>query len=491
VMQHNLALEEQTWRMALPRRLDKDVLTLLYAEQANSMREAFNNMGLLKTEKGINFLHEEIRDLLLAYARHKNWLKAEETSTLHQQLADCFKQRYQNTNCIEDLLESLYHQLMNEEQTQLDTIQDTELLYNMALQLEAKKHYAQMSQVFLRLIAIQPEHENSYYSLGVALGNIDKLDEAVAVYQQQLCINPNHEVARNNLGMLLTKQGKLDEAIAAYQQLSINPNNEYAWYDLGEALRGQGKFDEAIEAYQQQLNINPNHETGVCLGFTLGKQGKFDEAIAAYRQFPNSEGCLYNLGVTLCDLGKLGEAITTHQQLLTINPNYKCAWYNLGVSLGRQGKFDEAIAAYQQELRINPNYEAAQFALGWTQRQLAQQIFAHVLSLSSQQLSALNNDAELALVQENNAHCLVLIQSALALVTNKNQESVILQFLAWIVEPEQTNDAIYAAIQQLDPSVKIDWDFSDTEPVIARLKPETQGLARQFIAYFQGVGELP
>jgi hypothetical protein len=43
----------------------------------------------------------------------------------------------------------------------------------------------------------------------------------------------------------------------------------------------------------------------------------------------------------------------------------------------------------------------------------------------------------------------------------------------------------------LDSSVKFDWNFSDTEPAILRLNPEQQTIARQFIAYFQGTGELP
>ena len=42
------------------------------------------------------------------------------------------------------------------------------------------------------------------------------------------------------------------------------------------------------------------------------------------------------------------------------------------------------------------------------------------------------------------------------------------------------------AIQNLDPAVKINWNFSDTEPAIARLNPEQQQIARQFAAYFEG-----
>ena len=94
-------------------------------------------------------------------------------------------------------------------------------------------------------------------------------------------------------------------------------------------------------------------------------------------------------------------------------------------------------------------------------------------------------------MQQDNTRCLARLHSALALVTNKDHKSVILPFLAWLAEPEQPTDKIYTAIQQLDPSVKIDWDFTTTEPAIARLKPETQGLARQLIAYFQGEGDLP
>jgi len=42
------------------------------------------------------------------------------------------------------------------------------------------------------------------------------------------------------------------------------------------------------------------------------------------------------------------------------------------------------------------------------------------------------------------------------------------------------------AIQNLDPAIKITWNFSDIEPVIARLNENQQQIARQFVAYFEG-----
>lgn len=95
-----------------------------------------------------------------------------------------------------------------------------------ALQFQDEKHYAKMSQVLLRLIAIQPEHENYYYGLGlgVALHEAGKLDLAIEAYQKQLSIKPNHEWAWYNLGMAYWKQGQLALAQQTYAHgLTLNP----------------------------------------------------------------------------------------------------------------------------------------------------------------------------------------------------------------------------------------------------------------------------
>ena len=59
-------------------------------------------------------------------------------------------------------------------------------------------------------------------------------------------------------------------------------------------------------------------------------------------------------------------------------------------------------------------------------------------------------------------------------------------FLAWLAEPTGSYQPVLNAIAQLDPNVKIQWDFSDIEPAIQRLTTAQQSIARQFIAYFQG-----
>ena len=44
---------------------------------------------------------------------------------------------------------------------------------------------------------------------------------------------------------------------------------------------------------------------------------------------------------------------------------------------------------------------------------------------------------------------------------------------------------ILDAIQQLESTVEIDWDFSDTQPALDRLTPAQQTIAHAFIDFFK------
>jgi len=154
VMQHNLNLSDNAWLMALPRRLDKTVLNILYGEQAETMRGAFVNAGLLPAavrlidDQQSCYLYEEIRDLLLAYARHRKWLEADQAKVLHQQLAGLYEERCRQQQTIQPLLERLYHESMMEGEVRIDNISEIFIWNQMAIDFERERQYSKMSQVF-------------------------------------------------------------------------------------------------------------------------------------------------------------------------------------------------------------------------------------------------------------------------------------------------------------------------------------------------------
>jgi hypothetical protein len=114
---HIAGLEEQAWKIALPRVLDKGIVMQLFApQQANAILHNFKLAGVFRVTGQQFTIHEEIRDLLLAYARSKGWLDSDETRALHGKLWDYLNQTHDGETTSYPLvwrMEATFHRVMS------------------------------------------------------------------------------------------------------------------------------------------------------------------------------------------------------------------------------------------------------------------------------------------------------------------------------------------------------------------------------------------
>src|SRR5262249_40453585 len=66
-------------------------------------------------------------------------------------------------------------------------------------------------------IEVDPKYSPAYHSLGNALRDQSKSDEAIAAYNKAIEFNGNNASVRNNLGVTLWWQGKQEDAIKAFR----------------------------------------------------------------------------------------------------------------------------------------------------------------------------------------------------------------------------------------------------------------------------------
>ncbi len=128
-------------------------------------------------------------------------------------------------------------------------------------------------------VAKAPENAKAQTSLGTALLEAGRPEEAVIHFRKSLEIRPDNAFTDNNLAAALVGLGQLDEAIAHYQKvLEAGPNSAEVHYNLGVALRQQGRIDEAIVHFRKALEIKPDFENARRnLNVALGKKEHTDD----------------------------------------------------------------------------------------------------------------------------------------------------------------------------------------------------------------------
>jgi tetratricopeptide (TPR) repeat protein len=93
-------------------------------------------------------------------------------------------------------------------------------------------------------------------SVGAALLQTGKVQEAIEQYEQALWIKPDFGEAHNGLGNALLRAGRVEDAIGHLQQaLRLKPDSAVVYYRLGEAYAAAGRFTEAIAAAEKGIEL--------------------------------------------------------------------------------------------------------------------------------------------------------------------------------------------------------------------------------------------
>jgi tetratricopeptide (TPR) repeat protein len=261
---------------------------------------------------------------------------------------------------------------------------EEEVWYNKGIILHAQNRLDEAVAAFENQVRMNPNHEDAWYRKGNSLQKQGKLDEAIIAYHRQIEVNACHDSVWDNLGDTLYAQGKSDEAIAAYErhaermltqhkpkkaiaayqkQVDINPEHPEAWYKMGKAFSSpyiiSGREKGAIIAYQKQVEVNPEHaDAWYQMGNLLKEQGKLDEALTAYQKQvlvnPDHTDAWRQMEDTLKKQGKLDEA-----RLVKVKSNHEEVWNFLGNLFYQQGKLDEAMAAFRKQVEVKPDHASA------------------------------------------------------------------------------------------------------------------------------------
>lgn len=142
-----------------------------------------------------------------------------------------------------------------------------------------------------------PGDPDLLFSLGNALYDQGRRQEAQSNFEKALAIKPDFVKAMVNLGVVLNESGKSEEALKHFESaLAVSPKDVTVICNKGQALYALQKYSQAVELYQQGIRLDSN------------------------AQLPH-----YLLGVAFADAGIYREAIVEWEKVVQIDPKTEAA----------------------------------------------------------------------------------------------------------------------------------------------------------------------
>ena len=204
-----------------------------------------------------------------------------------------------------------------------------------------------------RAVGLYPEFGAAWYSRGLALRNLGRLDEA-------------RDSLRRAAGFGTRWPGVPDPVLAEVRTLRDDGQARLA---RGLALERDGDIPGAVREHEAAVAANPDlAQAHVNLIGLYGRQQQWARAEAAYREamrlrYPGAEAH-YNFGVALLLQGRSAEAAAAFEQAIAANPLHAGAWNNLARVAEQAGRLDQALERYGRAVDAAPGDPLMRFNLG-------------------------------------------------------------------------------------------------------------------------------
>ena len=293
-------------------------------------------------------------------------------------------------------------------------------LYRSGLQhLHAGRHLdAQLA--CQQALAIDAGHADSLHLMGLLLLQTQQYDHAVEWLSRAILQDPRTDYL-STLGIALKQMGRLDDALRVFDKaVQLKPDDAELWKQFGGVLVAVDRAADALVAFQRAMQLNPSHwEAAYQSGILLHQLQRFDEALLqfnacdrlrpahaptlqmrarAFRALKRYQECLAdntrahvldpadpytcnNMGDALLWLGRYDDGLQWFDKALALRPDFIEVLLNKGFALFHMHRFDEAAETYRRVTELDPgNARAAwqlahlallsgNFAAGWAGRE--------------------------------------------------------------------------------------------------------------------------
>jgi tetratricopeptide (TPR) repeat protein len=196
---------------------------------------------------------------------------------------------------------------------------------------------------------------------GACLLELDKPEEALAVFQQLLDAAPDNQHARYNLAVAQLAATHTQEAIATLQPLLNDAQPDPDTMELASsAYEEQGDTPRSVALLRQAIVANPkNAKYYVDFAVLSYKHQSFDAGVemlnAGISQLPNTSSLYIARGILLIQMGQFDKGQADFETANRLDPKQASASVAEGLAQFQHSDLGQALKTVDAQLKIHPN----------------------------------------------------------------------------------------------------------------------------------------
>ena len=186
------------------------------------------------------------------------------------------------------------------------------------------ENYLDAAPAFADAVRLNPENGEAWSYLARALWYEGDEPGAVEAFGRALRVIEEPEAALlNDYGVALNDIKRFEEALAVFEEaISIDSNIPDYWFNKGNVLNNLGEPEKALASYQEAVAIDPSP-----LGYN-------------------------NIGLLHLRLQNYEDALAAFESALELNKNFADVWTSKALSLYHLERYEEALDAIKSALAI-------------------------------------------------------------------------------------------------------------------------------------------
>lgn len=131
---------------------------------------------------------------------------------------------------------------------------------NDADMLFAKRKFEEARGVFLKVLALDPDHEEATNKLGLIYLQENHSGKAELLFARLAELHPKNAIYFSNLALACYKQDKLDDAITAYvKAISLDKKRSARYLSLAEVYKKKHDDDLVLGCYLEASSLEPRN----------------------------------------------------------------------------------------------------------------------------------------------------------------------------------------------------------------------------------------